>query len=92
VYRNWCFERLFGLSFLFYLFFLSHQVLLSKVFTRMEKKETILKYGITDWAITETSLDQCFLKVARRVHMEEDGMLVRRVGHSLSEACQEEIY
>ena len=47
-------------------------------------------HRLTDWAITETTLDECFLKVTRRVHAEEDG-LVRRVGRTLSTACREEI-
>ena len=38
-------------------------VILSDVFTNMEDETVIQKYNITDWAITETTLDECFLKV-----------------------------
>ena len=64
-------------------------VVLSTVFSLMEDDAVKLKYLITDWAITETSLDQCFLKVARRVHAEEDGV-VERMGRTLSTACRDE--
>ena len=68
-------------------------VVLSDVFSQMEDQAILEQYQITDWAITETTLDECFLKVTKRVHAEEDG-LVNRMGRSLSTACldQQEIF
>ena len=40
------------------------EVVLSDVFARMEDEAVVEKYSITDWAITETTLDECFLKVS----------------------------
>ena len=61
---------------------------LAVVFETLEDEETRSSLFISDWAITETTLDECFLKVTRRVHAEEDGTALRQPGRSLSMACR----
>lgn len=63
---------------------------LALVFQTLEDEETRKSLFISDWAITETTLDECFLKVTRRVHAEEDGIAFRETGRSLSMACRED--
>ena len=63
---------------------------LAVVFETLEDEETRSSLFISDWAITETTLDECFLKVTRRVHAEEDGTALRQPGRSLSMACRED--
>lgn len=61
---------------------------LSRVFEVMEDPQLREDMGIIDWGITETTLEECFLKITRRVHAEEDGLLERPLGRSLSSACR----
>ncbi len=63
---------------------------LATLFQTLEDEATRARLFISDWAITATTLDECFLKVTRRVHAEEDGVVHRRVGRSLSQACRAE--
>jgi ABC-type multidrug transport system ATPase subunit len=63
---------------------------LAVVFQTLEDEATRSALFISDWAITETTLDECFLKVTRRVHAEEDGTAQRQLGRTLSVACRED--
>ena len=63
---------------------------LALVFETLEDEETRKSLFISDWAITETTLDECFLKVTRRVHAEEDGIVSRQTGRTLSMACRDD--
>ena len=46
-------------------------VVLSQVFTRMESPEVKAELGLLDWSLTETTLEEVFLKLADLAHVDE---------------------
>jgi len=65
------------------------EVVLSHVFAEMESQPTRDRLGLVDWSLTETTLEEVFLKLAELAHVAEAISAAPRQAQGWGEAARD---